>query len=162
MTTPNASPTQPPHLDDNIDAELQKKLDELIEEEEGAQSKFKGWVGVLITLALVAMSLVHLYSAYGIVPAFTLRPLHVGIVLALVFLIFPIHKRFRDRIMWWDILIAGFALFAVYYRWSGGEEMLERNTNPNSTDILIGIGMILVVLEGLRRTNGWILLSITV
>ena len=162
MTTPNASPTQQPHLDDNIDAELQKKLDELIEEEEGAQSKFKGWVGVLITLALVAMSLVHLYSAYGIVPAFTLRPLHVGIVLALVVLIFPIHKRFRDRIMWWDILIAGFALFAVYYRWSGGEEMLERNTNPNSTDILIGIGMILVVLEGLRRTNGWILLSITV
>ena len=162
MTNPNANPAHTPHLEDNIDAELQKKLDELIEEEEGAQSKFKGWIGVLITLALVAMSLIHLYAAYGIVPAFTLRPLHVGLVLTLVFLIFPIHTRFRDRIMWWDILIAGFALFAIYYRWAGGEEMLERNTAPNSTDVLIGIGMILVVLEGLRRTNGWILLSITV
>ena len=64
MTTANSSPpaSTTVSLDGTIDAELQKKLDELIEEEEGAQSKFKGWIGVLITLALVAMSFVHLLS----------------------------------------------------------------------------------------------------
>ena len=162
MTTPNATPPSAPHLDDNIDAELQKKLDELIEEEEGAQSKFKGWIGVLITLALVAMSFVHLYAAYGIVPASTLRPLHVAMVIALVFLIFPATTRFRNRIMWWDILVAAFSLFAIYYLWSGGEDLLERNTAPTSMDLLIGVGVVLTILEALRRTNGWILLSITV
>ncbi len=144
-----------------MDADLQKKLDELIEEEEGAQSQHKGLLGIFVTLALVVMSVVHLYAAYGIVPAFTLRPLHVAIVLALVFVIFPVAKGFRNRLMWWDVLAAGLALFTFYYRWSGGEAMLERNTAPNGTDIVVGLCMIILVLEALRRTNGLILLSIT-
>ncbi|MFZ9102372.1 MAG: TRAP transporter permease [Burkholderiaceae bacterium] len=163
MTTANSSPpaSTTVSLDGTIDAELQKKLDELIEEEEGAQSKFKGWIGVLITLALVAMSLVHLYAAYGIIPASTLRPLHVAMVISLVFLIFPATTRFRNRIMWWDILVAAFSLFAIYYLWSGGEDLLERNTAPSTMDLIVGVGVLLTILEALRRTNGWILLSIT-
>ena len=145
MTNPNATPAHTPQLDDNIDAELQKKLDELIEEEEGAQSKFKGWIGVLITLALVAMSFVHLYAAYGIIPASTLRPLHVAMVIALVFLIFPATTRFRNRIMWWDVLVAAFSLFAIYYLWSGGEDLLERNTAPTTMDLLVGVGVLLTI-----------------
>ena len=160
MTT-HPTPHQP-NGDAAADAELQKKLTELLEEEEGTQSQFKGLVSVFITLALVAMSLVHLYAAYGIVPASTLRPLHVAMVLALVFLIFPISRRFRDRLMWWDILVAGFSLFSIYYLWAGGEDLLERNTAPNTVDLLVGLGVIVTILEALRRTNGWILLSITV
>jgi TRAP transporter 4TM/12TM fusion protein len=85
----------------------------------------------------------------------------VAIVLALVFVIFPVAKGFRNRLMWWDVLAAGLALFTFYYRWSGGEDMLERNTAPNGTDIVVGLCMIFLVLEALRRTNGLILLSIT-
>jgi len=144
------------------DAELKKTLDALIEEEEGTQSRFKGALAVFITLTLVAVSLVHLYAAYGIVPASTLRPLHVAMVIALVFLIFPISRRFRDRLMWWDLLAAAFSLFAIYYLWSGGEDLLERNTAPSSMDLLVGLGVILTILEALRRTNGWVLLTITV
>lgn len=160
MTTTPSSPQGLVH-EAQMDADLQKKLDELIEEEEGAQSQHKGLLGIFVTLALVVMSVVHLYAAYGIVPAFTLRPLHVAIVLALVFVIFPVAKGFRNRLMWWDVLAAGLALFTFYYRWSGGEAMLERNTAPNGTDIVVGLCMIILVLEALRRTNGLILLSIT-
>ncbi len=161
MTT-NSSPTDlKTGLDGQIDDELQKELDRLIEEEEGTQSKFSGWVGVLITFALLGMSFVHLYAAYGIIPASTLRPLHVAMVTGLVFLIFPISARFKNRIMWWDILAAAFSLFAIYYLWSGGEDLLERNTAPNTMDLLVGVGVVLSILEALRRTNGPILLSIT-
>ncbi|MEY3047159.1 MAG: hypothetical protein RL424_481 [Pseudomonadota bacterium] len=80
MTAPSAPQNSNPALDGQVDDELQKKLDKLIEEEEGTQSKFSGWVGVLITLALLGMSFVHLYAAYGIIPASTLRPLHVAMV----------------------------------------------------------------------------------
>ena len=72
------------------DPDLQKQLDDLIAEEEGTQSQFGGLWGILITLACVAMSLVHLYAAYDIVPTSTLRPLHVSMVLALTFLIVPV------------------------------------------------------------------------
>jgi len=44
---------------------------------------------VFVTLAAVAMSLFHLYTAYAIVPTQTLRPLHVAMVLVLCFLSFP-------------------------------------------------------------------------
>ncbi|MGA1473515.1 MAG: TRAP transporter large permease subunit, partial [Burkholderiaceae bacterium] len=162
MTAPSAPQNSNPALDGQVDDELQKKLDKLIEEEEGTQSKFSGWVGVLITLALLGMSFVHLYAAYGIIPASTLRPLHVAMVTGLVFLIFPVSLRFKNRIMWWDVLAAAFSLFAIYYLWSGGEDLLERNTAPNSVDLLVGLGVVLTILEALRRTNGPILLSITV
>lgn len=161
MTAPSSNPNPESALEGEIDSELQKKLDLLIEEEEGAQSKFSGWVGVLITMALLGMSFVHLYAAYGIIAASTLRPLHVAMVTALVFLIFPISARFRNRIMWWDLIAAAFSLFAIYYLWSGGEDLLERNTAPDTMDLLVGLGVILTILEALRRTNGLILLSIT-
>ncbi|MGA0956040.1 MAG: C4-dicarboxylate ABC transporter permease, partial [Burkholderiaceae bacterium] len=111
MTAPSAPQNSNPALDGQVDDELQKKLDKLIEEEEGTQSKFSGWVGVLITLALLGMSFVHLYAAYGIIPASTLRPLHVAMVTGLVFLIFPVSLRFKNRIMWLDVLAAAFSLF---------------------------------------------------
>ena len=144
-----------------FDAELQKKLTELIEEEEGAQSSYKGLMAVLITLACVAMSCVHLYAAFSIVPASTLRPLHVAMVLALVFLIFPITHAFRNKLMWWDVIFSAFSLFVCFYLLSGGEDLLERNTSPNATDTIIGVAFILVILEAVRRTNGLVLVAVT-
>ncbi|MET0205268.1 MAG: C4-dicarboxylate ABC transporter permease, partial [Casimicrobiaceae bacterium] len=70
------------------DAQL-RAAEAFIEEEEGAVSRFRGWLGYLTTFLLVAMSVFHLYAAVDIVPAQVLRPVHVGFVLLLVFLLFP-------------------------------------------------------------------------
>jgi hypothetical protein len=71
------------------DAQL-RAAEAFIEEEEGAVSRFRGWLGYLTTFLLVAMSVFHLYAAVEIVPAQVLRPVHVGFVLLLVFLLFPL------------------------------------------------------------------------
>ena len=76
-----------------------------IEEEEGATSRYRGWLAQLTTALLVGMSLFHLYAAVDIVPAQVLRPVHVGWTLLLVFLLFPIAARFRNRLMWWDVVL---------------------------------------------------------
>jgi len=55
-----------------------RKAEAFIEEEEGAVSRFRGWLGHATTLLLVVMSLFHLYAAVEIVPAQVLRPVHVG------------------------------------------------------------------------------------
>ena len=57
--------------------------------------RFRGALGVLVTTLLVAMSLFHLYAAVAIVPTLTLRPVHVGFVLLLAFLVFPATPRLR-------------------------------------------------------------------
>ncbi|MGA0033228.1 MAG: C4-dicarboxylate ABC transporter permease, partial [Burkholderiales bacterium] len=87
--------------------DARKRVEELIEEEEGVHNRYTGALAAFITVAAVIMSLFHLYAAVEIVPSFMLRPIHVAFTLALVFLIFPAAKRFRHRLMWWDIICAG-------------------------------------------------------
>src|SRR6185369_15662320 len=103
--------------------EALSRAQEFIEEEEGAANHLAGWRAALITLMAVAVSAYHLYAAYGIVPAQVLRPVHVGVVLVLTFLLFPMFKRFRHRIMWWDIVVALMAIASIAYMIWGGDDL---------------------------------------
>jgi len=76
-------------LDEATLAEVQK----YIEEEEGRVNRLTGPLGLFLTLFAAGVSLFHLYAAYGIVPAYILRPMHVGLVLFLVYLMFPAAER---------------------------------------------------------------------
>jgi len=95
----NVSPEQTPAV--TVSDEALRKAEQYIEEEEGAAHHMSGWLGVFLSATAVIMSLFHLYAAYAIVPTQTLRPIHVAFVMFLCFLMFPVSKRFRHRIMWW-------------------------------------------------------------
>ena len=138
-----------------------QKAEEFIEAEEGAANKLKGWLGVLVTTLAVVMSVFHLYSAYAIVPTQILRPIHVGFVLVLCFLMFPIANKYRHRIMWWDWLAALLSIAVVVYLILGGDDFTDRNTLPEFWDVVLGVALIVMVMEAMRRTNGWIMPIIT-
>src|SRR5690349_18972146 len=89
-----------------ISEEALARAEEMIEQEEGAQNKLRGWLAGFIGVVTVGMSLFHLYTAYAIVRPEHLRSIHVALVLFLVFLAFPVAKRFRHRVMWWDWALA--------------------------------------------------------
>ena len=144
-----------------IDNETQEKLDAFIKQEEGDSNNYKGVLAKFITLVAVGMSLFHLYAAYSIVPTQQLRVIHVALVLFLVFLSFPIAHRYRNRLMWWDVLFAIGSAAIAYYILGGGDDFSDRNTAPNPTDIIVGLGLILLILESVRRTNGMILVGVT-
>ncbi len=84
-----AAETLTPAIEPVVDEESLKKAEEFIEAEEGATHRFKGGWGTFLGLVAVAMSLYHLYAAYGIVTTTTLRYVHVGFMLFLVFTLFP-------------------------------------------------------------------------
>jgi TRAP-type uncharacterized transport system fused permease subunit len=107
------------------------------------------------------MSAFHLYTAYAIVPTQTLRPVHVGFVLFLSFLVFPVAMRFRHRIMWWDWLAAALSIAIVVYLIQGGDDFTDRNTSPLPWDIAFGVALIVLVLEAMRRSNGWVMPVVT-
>lgn len=144
-----------------VSEEALQKAEEYIEAEEGAANRLKGWLAVLLTMAAFAMSVFHLYTAYAIVPTQTLRPLHVSMVLALCFLMFPVAARFRHRVMWWDWLAVAASIAIVVYLIQGGDDFTDRNTLPETWDIVFGIALIALVLEAMRRTNGWIMPLVT-
>ena len=138
-----------------------RKAESYIEEEEGAANRLTGWLGALLTVVAVAMSLFHLYTAYAIVPTQTLRPVHVAFVLFLTFLIFPVAARFRHRIMWWDWLAALLSIAIVAYLIQGGDDFTDRNTSPAPWDIFFGVALVALVLEAMRRTTGWVMPVVT-
>jgi TRAP transporter 4TM/12TM fusion protein len=149
-------------LSADIDAAALQKAEEYIEQEEGAANKLKGPLAVFVTLAAVVMSVFHLYTAYAIVPTQTLRPVHVAFVLFLSFLVFPIAQRFRHRVMWWDWLAALLAVGTAVYLVLGGDDLTDRNTAPLAWDIAFGIALIVLILEAMRRTAGWIMPAICI
>ncbi|MDB5824200.1 MAG: hypothetical protein JWR21_2904 [Herminiimonas sp.] len=157
QTSPVAAPVEAGIISD----EALRKAEEFIEEEEGAANKMKGRIGAFLIVVAVVMSLFHLYTAYAIVPTQTLRPVHVAFVLFLCFLLFPVAKRYRHRIMWWDWALALLSVATIVYAIMGGDDFTDRNTMPEPMDIFFGVALILLVMEAMRRTNGWIMPFIT-
>jgi TRAP transporter 4TM/12TM fusion protein len=146
---------------DGISEDALKRAEELIEEEEGVQNKFTGWIAAFITATAVAMALFHLYAAYEIVRTEVLRASHVAFVLFLSFLIFPVARRFRHRVMGWDWLLALLGVATALYVVVSGDEFFDRSITPNQWDVFFGVALILLVLEAMRRATGWIMPFIT-
>src|SRR5688572_14560705 len=137
------------------------RAEEMIEREEGVHNKHSGWLAAFVMTVAVVMSLFHLYTAYAIVRPEHLRAIHVAFVLFLTFLIFPLARRFRHRVMWWDWLLALAGIATATYLIAGGDEFFDRSIVPNDWDIAFGVLLVLLVLEAMRRTTGWILPFIT-
>jgi len=145
-----------------ISTEALARAEEMIEREEGVHNKHAGWLAAMVTAVAVIMSLFHLYAAYAIVRPEHLRAIHVAFVLFLAFMVFPFAKRYRHRVMWWDWLVAAAAIASTAYLIAGGDEFFDRSILPNDWDIAFGLTLIVLILEAMRRTTGWILPLVTI
>ena len=145
-----------------VSAEALERAEEMIEREEGVQNKHTGWLAAFVATVAVVMSLFHLYTAYAIVRPEHLRSIHLAFVLFLSFLIFPVAKRFRHRVMWWDWLLALAGVATTVYLIAGGDDFFDRSIVPNDWDIVFGVALVLLILEAMRRTTGWILPFVTI
>jgi TRAP transporter 4TM/12TM fusion protein len=140
-----------------LSAAQSARLEEFIVEEEGSLNRYRGWLATFLTAVAVGVSAFHLYAAYGIVRTDLLRELHVGMILFLCFMLFPTHRRFRNRLMWWDVLLALAAVTTVAYMVWQGDSFTDRNINPTTWDKVFGVALIVLVIEAARRSTGWIM-----
>ena len=147
----------PVAVEPQVSEEALRKAEQYIEEDEGVVSRYRGWLAGLTSTLLVAMSLFHMYAAVAIVQAQVLRPIHVAFMLLLVFLLFPITARFRNRLMPWDVVLALVGVATIVYLLMGGDDFWDRNTTPDRWDLIFGTAFVLLVLEAARRTSGWIM-----
>ena len=140
-----------------IDAEALARAERYVEAEEGATHRFRGWLGACLTALAVVMSVFHLYAAYGIVPTHVLRPIHLGFVLFLVFLLFPATRGLRHQLRWWDVAcaVASVGIMAWVLYW--GDDFGERATIPKLMDQVLGVALVALILEATRRSTGWIM-----
>lgn len=157
MTQHAASTAAPELAPAPLDAEAARRVEELIEAEEGAMNRLKGALGVLAVAVALAMSLFHLYAAWSIVPTTALRFAHVGFTLVLGFLLFPVARRFRDRVPLWDWALVAAGIYVTWYLISGGDDLQDRIIFPEPMDIVVGWMLLALVLECTRRATGWIM-----
>ncbi|MBF9036517.1 TRAP transporter fused permease subunit [Rhodobacterales bacterium HKCCE2091] len=115
------------------------------------------WI-VLRAIAVVgiALSLFQLYAA-GLQPLglFFQRPIHLGFILVLCFLIYPVTGNRPRGVIGWivdGVLVACGVL--VGYWVPANIDIIANQIFPRSIDVWIGILTILVVLEGARRAVG--------
>src|SRR4030067_875608 len=111
-----------------------------------------GWLAGLVGTLAVVMSVFHLYAAYSIVRPEHVRAIHVAFVLVLTFLVFPLARRFRHRVMWWDWLLAAAGIATAAYLIAGGDDFFDRSIVPNQWDIVFGVALEIRRIEATRRT----------
>ncbi len=134
-----------------------KKVEEVIEKEEGITRKTKSLWGTVVTVIAVATSLFAIYAAIGTVTTQILRGGHVALILVLVFLHYPAASRFRDKVNFFDIILALLAILCIGYMFFDFEDFIYRAVTPEKWDRIFGIILILLILEATRRTSGWIM-----
>ncbi|PSC06344.1 C4-dicarboxylate ABC transporter permease [Alsobacter soli] len=115
---------------------------------------------------LFALSCFHYYTAgFGLLPETTHRGVHMAFVLGLIFLVFAGRARDQNRVAphaWWrpgGILLVDWALAvaaavaSLYVPWIF-QDLAFRVGNPNTTDVVMGTILIVVLLEATRRSVG--------
>jgi TRAP transporter 4TM/12TM fusion protein len=135
------------------DAQSEEKIVEEIfnQNKTSAVAKVKEISILIIAFVFVAF---QLYTTIFLdIPEAQVRAIHLAFVIAVLFIIKPASKKYRwFRIF--DVLLGVGGVVASLYLVFNAQDILRRGGMPNSIDLVLGIVLIIVILEGTRRTSG--------
>ncbi len=101
-----------------------EQLEKLVKEYDN-ESNFRhatGWLAALITVIAISLSLFHVYTAgFGLLNEIAHRTIHLGLVLGLLFLVFPKPVIHHTASVWLGSVI--FSAFYLYLAWSITSEL---------------------------------------
>ncbi|PYZ92648.1 C4-dicarboxylate ABC transporter permease [Salipaludibacillus keqinensis] len=149
---------------ENSQSEKEKEILEKYDTESRVRDFHFKPVALIVSGMAIALSLYHLYTSYFGTPV-TLqhRSIHVAVVLALIFLIYPAFKKLdRTKLHWYDIVFAMLALSTTVYIYFDYDGIVMRGGIPNDMDLVFGAILVILTLEAARRVAGWALPSLAV
>ena len=107
-----------------------------------------------VFLLCVAMSLFHLYTAgIGLLQTPVQRAIHVGFVLVLVFLLYPLQRGRR----WLDVFLIFCSIAGTGYIVLFSDAIALRGGKVLPYELVLGSLTLIAVLEAGRRVLGWTL-----
>ena len=142
----------------NIDFEaIEKKYDPQL-----SFRKLGSKINIVIITLLVSMSVYHFWaSGFGLVREVLHRGIHISFVLGLVFLLFSWKKEKNSSFLSFqnidliDYILAFLAVSsALYLPLLPPEILAQRVGNPETIDVFMGSILIVLTLEGARRSVG--------
>ncbi len=125
-------------------------------DETGVKRELSGTAAIVVAAAALAFSAYQLViAAFTPLSSLITRSLHVGFLLLLAFLIYPVSKRAqRRRIAWYDILLAALGFGLAFYHWIFEADLIQRSGDPTVADLAVGTIMVILVFEAARRVLG--------
>jgi TRAP-type uncharacterized transport system fused permease subunit len=136
----------------------------MAEEEEGIARRPQNVTKWVIPTIGVIWSFFQLsIASWWILDTVFIRSIHLGFALLIVYLNYPAFKTTRlglkflsikDRIPWWDFVIAIVACFAAVYIAVDYAGINQRYGSPITRDLVIGLILLLMLLEAARRVIG--------
>ncbi len=117
------------------------------------------FIGLLIVGLSLFLALFHLYTGvFGTLNAMLQRSIHLGVALVLVFLIYPAKKEAKGTLGVSNYVFLALAIVSMGYLYWNSEyltqERISMLTPATLIETALGICLISVVLEGVRRTLG--------
>ena len=144
--------------DEVIDSSRIEAAKEIAQQEEGPRRRLAGSMSWFASSLAAAMSLLFIYWAWATVTAQILRLVFLAFTLVLTFLLYPPTRQGRLKgVAWFDWILIAVSLLAIGYPLWDFEEFIYRAALPDLKDQIFGALTIVLVLEGTRRTTGWIL-----
>jgi TRAP transporter 4TM/12TM fusion protein len=129
---------------------------EIAFDETGVKRDLRGTAAAAVAAAAIAFSAYQLVIA-GFAPLSSqvTRSVHVGFLLLLAFLIYPVSKRAdRERITWYDAALAALGFALAFYHWIFEVDLIQRAGEPTVTDLAVGTVVVVLVFEASRRVLG--------
>ncbi|RLA81154.1 MAG: TRAP transporter permease [Deltaproteobacteria bacterium] len=116
------------------------------------------WRRVVYVIA-VFCSLFHLWvNTIGVMPAIYRNAVHMGFILVLAFLLYPLSKKAPRKGFAIDVFLACLAAAAAVYILLFEEELhLERASVPILRDHIFAAIALIVLLVGTQRATGWVI-----
>lgn len=123
------------------------------EHHEGLSASPSSWPKALFAVALLFSIFQIVTAAFHPVSTQVLRAVHVGFLLLVVFISIPAFGAKRPfQPLGWLLGLAGMATAA--YQWYFEADLIQRSGDLTSSDMLIGLVLIVLVFEAARRVMG--------
>ena len=140
-------------------SEAQLNLIKDLDKESNVRKLANPWLAKSFYLVCIAVTLYHfITSLIGTPVVLQHRSLHVSMMLALCFIMYPFGKRSNyKQASWLDWLLVALSVGTVLYVWIDYLGVVERAGMPDTADLVVATLLVVLVLEAARRSAGWAL-----
>lgn len=142
-----------------VSQELLKKVDK-----ESDYRILSGFFAKLVAALAITFSVFQIYTAaFGVLDAMIQRSIHLAFGLCLIFLLYPARASWpRDRVHPVDIMFSILGAAAPMYIVIFYQELVKRAGLVTTTDYIIGVIAIILILDAVRRVVGWPMVGVAV
>ncbi len=109
----------------------------------------------MVSVMAIVWSSFQIYTAlFGLLPALIQRSVTLGFGLVLTFICFQFRGKDKNKVAAYDYVLALLSICSVVYLWVSFDSLVVRGGSPSQMDVVMGALLIVLILEGTRRSVG--------